>query len=142
MEVHARIINIKIYKKKKENLILCYFYILKIKCSAFDFCSYKQERNVVVYVEIGILNKTKSPIKNRKKVEKIEEMDHTGGGFAASPWAAVLGHHTIGTATEHPGFAAHAHNAAAAAAAAAAAHHAHHGMPMDLHVPQGFPYYR
>lgn len=58
-------------------------------------------------------------------------------GFAASPWAAMLGHHTIGTA-EHPGFSvAHAHNAAAAAVA----HHAHHGMPMDLHVSQGFPYY-
>lgn len=61
-------------------------------------------------------------------------MDHHGGGFAASPWAAVLGHHTMGSATEHAGFAAaHAHSAA---------HHAHHGMPMDLHVPQGFPYYR
>lgn len=63
-------------------------------------------------------------------------MDHPGGGFAASPWAAVLGHHhTMGTASEHPGYAAHAHSAAAA-------HHAHHGMPMDLHVPQAFPYYR
>lgn len=61
-------------------------------------------------------------------------MDHPGGGFAASPWAAVLGHHAMGSASEHPGFAAHAHSAAA--------HHAHHGMPMDLHVPQGFPYYR
>lgn len=59
------------------------------------------------------------------------------GGFGASPWAAMLGHHAIGSA-EHPGFSvAHAHNAAAAAAA----HHAHH-MPMDLHVAQGFPYYR
>ncbi|XP_031626627.1 protein trachealess isoform X1 [Contarinia nasturtii] len=58
-------------------------------------------------------------------------------GFGASPWAAMLGHHhAIGT-TEHPGFSvAHAHNAAAAV------HHAHHGMPMDLHVSQGFPYYR
>lgn len=62
-------------------------------------------------------------------------MDHPGGGFAASPWAAVLGHHAMGSASEHhPGFAAHAHSTAA--------HHAHHGMPMDLHVPQGFPYYR
>lgn len=62
------------------------------------------------------------------------------GGFSASPWAAMLGHHAIGPSAEHPGFSvAHAHNAAAAAAVA---HHAHHGMPMDLHVPQGFPYYR
>lgn len=60
-------------------------------------------------------------------------------GFGASPWAAMLSHHAIGSA-EHPGFnMAHAHNAAAAAAVA---HHAHHGMPMDLHVSQGFPYYR
>ncbi|XP_055326647.1 protein trachealess isoform X3 [Sitodiplosis mosellana] len=58
------------------------------------------------------------------------------GGFSASPWAAMLGHHAIGPAD--PGFSvAHAHNAAAAAVV----HHAHHGMPMDLHV-QGFPYYR
>lgn len=60
-------------------------------------------------------------------------MDHPGGGFTASPWAAMLSHHAMGPATEHPGFAAHAHGAS---------HHAHHGMPMDLHVPQGFPYYR
>lgn len=59
-------------------------------------------------------------------------MDHPGGGFTASPWAAMLSHHAMGPATEH-GFAAHAHSAS---------HHAHHGMPMDLHVPQGFPYYR
>ncbi|XP_037032208.1 protein trachealess isoform X5 [Bradysia coprophila] len=59
-------------------------------------------------------------------------MDHSGG-FTASPWAAMLSHHAMGPATEHPGFAAHAHSAS---------HHAHHGMPMDLHVPQGFPYYR
>lgn len=58
-------------------------------------------------------------------------MDHPGG-FTASPWAAMLSHHAmVGPATEHPGFAAHAHSAS---------HHAHHGMPMDL--PQGFPYYR
>lgn len=66
------------------------------------------------------------------------ELDHPGG-FASSPWAAVLGHH---------------HTAAAAAAAAAATtmmqtgeHHgygaAHHpAAPMDLHMPQAFPYYR
>lgn len=80
------------------------------------------------------------------------ELDHPGG-FASSPWAAaVLGHH---------------HSAAAAAAAAAVggggmmqpgdhhgyphpgAAHGHHGhpaagtaVPMDLHMPQGFPYYR
>ena len=61
-------------------------------------------------------------------------MDHPGGGFTTSPWAAVLGHHAMGANSEHPSFAAaHAHNAV---------HHAHHGMPMDLHVPQGFPYYR
>ncbi|XP_063929048.1 protein trachealess isoform X4 [Zophobas morio] len=67
------------------------------------------------------------------------ELDHPGG-FASSPWAAVLGHH---------------HTAAAAAAAAAAGtmmqtagdHHgygaAHHpAAPMDLHMPQAFPYYR
>lgn len=64
------------------------------------------------------------------------------GGFGASPWAAMLGHHAIGSA-EHPGFSvAHAHNAAAAAAVAHHAHHSHHAMPMDLHVSQGFPYYR
>ncbi|XP_052847076.1 protein trachealess isoform X3 [Drosophila gunungcola] len=92
-------------------------------------------------------------------------MDHHGSGFVASPWAAVLGHHSM------------ASDAGFAAAAAAAhvqnhsmhhpihSHHHHHshthphphphshphhhphlgaagGMPMDLHVPQGFPYYR
>lgn len=59
-------------------------------------------------------------------------MDHPSS-FTASPWAAMLSHHAMGPATEHPSFAAHAHGAS---------HHAHHGMPMDLHVPQGFPYYR
>lgn len=74
------------------------------------------------------------------------ELDHPGG-FASSPWAAaMLGHH---------------HTAAAAAAAAAGgmmqpgdhhgyphpgAGHGHPGaataVPMDLHMPQGFPYYR
>lgn len=63
-------------------------------------------------------------------------MDHPGSGFATSPWAAVLGHHTIGPGTEHPGFAAHGHPTAHHG------HHTHHGMPMDLHVPQGFSYYR
>lgn len=54
-------------------------------------------------------------------------MDHPGSSFATSPWAAVLGHHAMGApSNEHPGF----------------AHAAHHGMPMDLHVPQGFSYYR
>lgn len=66
------------------------------------------------------------------------ELDHPGG-FASSPWAAVLGHHSA---------------AAAAAAAAAgtmmqtgdhhgygASHHTPPG-PMDLHMPQAFPYYR
>ncbi|EDW49928.1 GM14277 [Drosophila sechellia] len=91
-------------------------------------------------------------------------MEHHGSGFVASPWAAVLGHHSM------------ASDAGFAAAAAAAhvqnhsmhhpihSHHHHHshshphphphshphhhphlgtagGMPMDLHVPQGFPYY-
>lgn len=74
-------------------------------------------------------------------------MDHHSSGFA-SPWAAVLGHHAMTSgAAEHAGFAA----AAAAHVHGAAAvhhphphhhHHHHHGMPMDLHVPQGFPYYR
>lgn len=72
-------------------------------------------------------------------------MDHHSSGFA-SPWAAVLGHHAMTSgAAEHAGFAA----AAAAHVHGAAAvhhphhhHHHHHGMPIDLHVPQGFPYYR
>lgn len=71
-------------------------------------------------------------------VSRAFELDHPGG-FASSPWAAVLGHH---------------HTAAAAAAAAAAGtmmqtgeHHpyagSHHpAAPMDLHMPQAFPYYR
>lgn len=76
-------------------------------------------------------------------VDRSFELDHPGG-FASSPWAAaMLGHH---------------HSAAAAAAAAAvgggtmmqpdhgyphpAAPHHHSPMPMDLHVPQGFSYYR
>lgn len=64
---------------------------------------------------------------------KAKNMDQSG--FSASPWAAMLGHHSIGS-NEHPGFVAHAHNAAVVH------HHAHHNIPMDLHVAQGFPYYR
>lgn len=62
------------------------------------------------------------------------ELEHPGG-FAASPWAAaMLGHHSAVTGGgglmpsdggyPHPG-----------------GHH-HAAMPMDLHVPQGFSYYR
>lgn len=68
--------------------------------------------------------------------QQKSKMDHSGGGFAASSWAAMLGHHGIATpADHHASFSAvaHAHNAAVAH---------HHGMPMDLHVPQAFPYYR
>ncbi|CAG9864810.1 unnamed protein product [Phyllotreta striolata] len=65
------------------------------------------------------------------------ELEHPGG-FPSSPWAAVLGHQ---------------HTAAAAVAAAAATsmmqtrdHHSyathHPATPIDLHVPQAFPYYR
>ncbi|XP_066247188.1 protein trachealess isoform X2 [Euwallacea similis] len=56
------------------------------------------------------------------------ELDHPGG-FGAPPWAAVLGHHaaaSIMQTGEPHGY--------------AAAHHP--GGPMDLHMPQGFPYYR
>ncbi|CAH2095180.1 unnamed protein product [Euphydryas editha] len=51
-------------------------------------------------------------------------MEHPGG-FASSPWAAMLGHGMHGMMQHeytHP--------------------HAHASMPMDLHVPQTFPYYR
>nr|XP_026497498.1 protein trachealess isoform X2 [Vanessa tameamea] len=51
-------------------------------------------------------------------------MEHPGG-FASSPWAAMLGHGMHGMMQHeytHP--------------------HAHASMPMDLHVPQAFPYYR
>ncbi|XP_054271415.1 protein trachealess-like isoform X2 [Macrosteles quadrilineatus] len=51
-------------------------------------------------------------------------MDHSAG-FTGSPWAAVLGHHPSEAHGYPP---AHAHPSAP--------------MPMDLHVPQGFPYYR
>ncbi|XP_073959521.1 PAS domain-containing protein trachealess isoform X2 [Choristoneura fumiferana] len=50
-------------------------------------------------------------------------MEHPGG-FASSPWAAMLGHGMHGMMQ-------HEYS------------HAHHApMPMDLHVPQPFPYYR
>ena len=91
-------------------------------------------------------------------VERGFELDHPGG-FASSPWAAAVlaGHHhsaaaaaaaaavgggssmmqAAAAAGEHHGYphpgAAHAHHPHPAAAAT---------MPMDLHVPQGFPYYR
>ncbi|KAG5679745.1 hypothetical protein PVAND_009289 [Polypedilum vanderplanki] len=47
-------------------------------------------------------------------------MDHNSSGNYSSPWAAVLGHHH--TMTSEAGFS--------------------HGLPMDLHVSQGFSYYR
>ncbi|XP_070493360.1 protein trachealess-like isoform X2 [Chironomus tepperi] len=46
-------------------------------------------------------------------------MDHNSGNYS-SPWAAVLGHHH--SMTSDPNFT--------------------HGLPMDLHVSQGFSYYR
>ncbi|XP_045484446.1 protein trachealess isoform X2 [Pieris rapae] len=52
------------------------------------------------------------------------KMEHPGG-FASSPWAAMLGHGMHGM-MQHE----YAHG------------HAHTSMPMDLHVPQAFPYYR
>lgn len=79
------------------------------------------------------------------------ELDHHGsaaGGFASS-WAAVLGHAAhqvahhaaVGGGMMNPGDAHHA----GAFSGAAHAHHPHHqhgAMPMDLHVPQAFQYYR
>lgn len=53
------------------------------------------------------------------KVLKKFVMDHNSGNFP-SPWAAVLGHHSMTPDTSF----------------------AHHGLPMDLHVSQGFSYYR
>lgn len=50
-------------------------------------------------------------------------MEHPGG-FTASPWAAMLGHGMHGMMQHEYSHAAHA------------------SMPMDLHVPQPFPYYR
>ncbi|OWR49773.1 hypothetical protein KGM_212028 [Danaus plexippus plexippus] len=49
-------------------------------------------------------------------------MEHPGG--FASPWAAMLGHGMHGMMQHEY------------------AQHAHASMPMDLHVPQAFPYYR
>ncbi|XP_030380191.1 protein trachealess isoform X2 [Scaptodrosophila lebanonensis] len=91
-------------------------------------------------------------------------MEHHSSGFVASPWAAVLGHHSMASDAGFAAAAAAAHVQNVAAqhhhshhqiAAAAHHHHSHHhphhahshhlatsGMPMDLHVPQGFPYYR
>jgi len=46
-------------------------------------------------------------------------MDHNSGNYS-SPWAAVLGHHH--SMTSDPSFT--------------------HGLPVDLHVSQGFSYYR
>ncbi|VVC28041.1 Hypothetical protein CINCED_3A007786 [Cinara cedri] len=71
-----------------------------------------------------------------------------GGGGGASPWAAaaVLGHHHHGPADHRHHHHHHHHHPLHPAAAAAAAvngfhpHPAH--TPMDLHVPQPFPYYR
>lgn len=59
-------------------------------------------------------------------------MEHPGG-FAASPWAAVLaaGHHVGAPGVMQHEY-AHPHGHPHAASA----------MPMDLHVPQPFPYYR
>lgn len=65
------------------------------------------------------------------------ELDHTAG--FGSPWAAaMLGHPSAATmmqvAPDHHGSyhaAAHHHGAPPPTA-----------IPMDLHVPQGFPYYR
>ncbi|KAG5898840.1 hypothetical protein JTB14_014270 [Gonioctena quinquepunctata] len=61
------------------------------------------------------------------------ELEHPGG-FSSSPWAAVLGHHTAVAA------------AAASSMMQTRDHHsyaAHHpATPIDLHVPQAFPYYR
>lgn len=73
------------------------------------------------------------------------ELEHTAG-FGSSPWAAaMLGHPSAATVMQvTPDH--HGSYHAAAVAAAATAHH--HGtptataLPMDLHVSQGFPYYR
>ncbi|XP_008183546.1 protein trachealess isoform X1 [Acyrthosiphon pisum] len=82
------------------------------------------------------------------------ELDGGGGGGGASPWAAaaVLGHHHHHhhhrpADTDHHHLHHHhnhLHPAAAAAAAAANGFHPAHPAhtPMDLHVPQPFPYYR
>ena len=57
-------------------------------------------------------------------------MDHHGAGFA--PWA-VLSHHGM-AGMDHSGFAGHP--------AAHGGIPAHHGMAMNLHMSQGFSYYR
>lgn len=66
------------------------------------------------------------------------ELDHTAG-FGSSPWAAAMLHPSAATmmqvGPDHHG-----------SYHAAAAHH-HAGppptaLPMDLHMPQAFPYYR
>lgn len=63
-------------------------------------------------------NKLKLVPKN--KINKKQcNMDHNSGNYS-SPWAAVLGHHH--SMTSDPNFT--------------------HGLPMDLHVSQGFSYYR
>lgn len=100
---------------------------------------------------------TQQWLMHSNSVSRGFELDHPGG-FASSPWAAaMLGHHHSAAAAAaaaaggmmqpadhhgyphpHPG-AGHGHPGAAAAAAAAAAATA---VPMDLHMPQGFPYYR
>lgn len=64
-----------------------------------------------------------------KVVERAFELDHPGS-FASSPWAAaVLGHAGPMMQGEHHGYPG-GHPGGPAT------------MPMDLHVPQGFPYYR
>jgi len=73
------------------------------------------------------------------------ELDHSAG-FGSSPWAAaMLGHPSAATMMQ----VAPDHHGPYHAAAAAAHHHHHHhaappptAIPMDLHVPQAFPYYR
>lgn len=89
-------------------------------------------------------------------VERGFELDYPGG-FASSPWAAAVlagHHHSAAAAAAAVGGGSSMMQAAAAAGehhgyphpGAAHAHHTHPAgaatMPMDLHVPQGFPYYR
>lgn len=75
-----------------------------------------------------IFDKSLSQIKLNKLWILSELMDHSGGGLAASSWAAMLGHHPMSGSSNDPGF---AHRGSG-----------HYEMPMDLHVPQGFSYYR
>ncbi|KAF7284677.1 hypothetical protein GWI33_021765 [Rhynchophorus ferrugineus] len=58
------------------------------------------------------------------------ELDHPGS-FSTSPWAAVLGHHAAAAASIMQTGEPHGYGAA---------HHP--AAPMDLHMPQAFPYYR